>query len=404
MLHTTGLLLQTFLASGLAIQSSRIEITPPDALPLGGYTARGTRKMEPGGEPLFARTVILGDDKMTIVLTSVEMLTIPESLRDEVVKRLKFPCTLLLSATHTHCAPDSQMLNRQMGTTVPGIAKFDDRWLQWYADRIAAGIHLARSQPVTRTHSLTSITRVASLNRNRRGNPTTSRELSFLANGSAASQPLLIHYNAHATLLGPEHMTTHGDWPGEASRLLNAPTFVGAIGDVSPASVGATPIEQVQFFGKELFSKWQTRQSINEQRLAVHPLAYASVGPGDEQVAMSPFFAKEFKVPEPLARNFVQSTMPAKFKVEGVRIGKLAIIAIPGEPSDAIGRSISNFARQRGFSKTLVFGHTNGWMGYILMPDDFAKGGYEAALQFYGESTGQEVLDRAKQVLISLSD
>lgn len=360
--------------------------------------------MEPGGEPLYARTLILGDSRMTVVFTSVEMLTIPESLRAEVAKRLTFPCTLFLSATHTHCAPDSQMLNRQMVTTVPGIAKFDDRWLQWYADRIADGIHLARRQPATRTPSLVSITRTASLNRNRRGNPTTSRELSFLASGATAKSPLLVHYSAHATLLGPEHMTTHGDWPGEVSRLLDAPTFVGAIGDISPASVGATPINQVQNFGKEVFSKWKSRQPISEQSLAVHPLAYASVGPGEEKVVMSPFFAKEFKVPEPLARNFVQNTMPPTFKIEGVRIGKLAIIAIPGEPSDAIGRSIVNFGRRRGFTKTLVLGHTNGWMGYILMPDDYAKGGYEAALQFYGESTGEDVLDRAKQVLILLSD
>ena len=111
-------------AQGLSVGRSAVDITPDVPLPLGGYTERGTKVSVPGGDHLYARTVLLESGKTKIALVSVETLTIPESLVREVKKRIPSDVSLFLSATHTHSAPDSQMLNDRMTFLIPGIASF----------------------------------------------------------------------------------------------------------------------------------------------------------------------------------------------------------------------------------------------------------------------------------------
>src|SRR5512141_466792 len=125
---------------GLSLGRSRVDITPPEPLPLGGYTARGSKSLVPGGDPLYVRTLLLSGSGNVVAIVSVEALTVPESLVREVKERIPSGITLFLSATHTHSAPDSQMLNDRMTFSIPGIASYKSKWLDWYADKIAACI------------------------------------------------------------------------------------------------------------------------------------------------------------------------------------------------------------------------------------------------------------------------
>jgi hypothetical protein len=106
---------------GLAIGRGKVDITPDVPLPLGGYTERGFQKSIPGGDRLYARTVLFESGATKIAVVSVETLTIPESLVREVKKRIPTDVFLFLAATHTHSAPDSQMLNDRMTFAIPGI-------------------------------------------------------------------------------------------------------------------------------------------------------------------------------------------------------------------------------------------------------------------------------------------
>src|SRR5579859_4259398 len=124
--------------SAIQVQEAKVDITPPEPLPLGGYTARHDRVMDPGGEKLFARCLLFTAEKgPRIAIVSAEMLTIPDSLYSEVRRRVDPGITLFLCATHTHSAPDSQMLNDHMTFHVPGVASYRHRWLAWYVDKIA---------------------------------------------------------------------------------------------------------------------------------------------------------------------------------------------------------------------------------------------------------------------------
>ncbi|MCG9895813.1 MAG: hypothetical protein MH204_10100, partial [Fimbriimonadaceae bacterium] len=39
-----------------------------------------------------------------------------------------------------------------------------------------------------------------------------------------------------------------------------------------------------------------------------------------------------------------------------------------------------------------VVGHVNGWAGYMLDSEDYARGGYEATLHFYGPSLADRLV------------
>ena len=96
------------------------------------------------------------------------MLTIPESLAREVRKRIPKDIELFLCATHTHCAPDSQMLNDRMTFAIPGIATYRKRWLTWYADKIAGSVTKALAARSQRPVSLSSLVSHVDANRARR--------------------------------------------------------------------------------------------------------------------------------------------------------------------------------------------------------------------------------------------
>ena len=65
----------------LDVRRGQVDITPDEALPLGGYTERQGRLSEPGGDHLYVRVLALQVGSVRIAVASAEMLTIPESLR-----------------------------------------------------------------------------------------------------------------------------------------------------------------------------------------------------------------------------------------------------------------------------------------------------------------------------------
>jgi hypothetical protein len=112
-------------------------ITPDDSMWLAGFTARD----EPadGAETdLHTKAVALTDtDGRTIVLVSVELLSIPAELRENLVRRCREqfglgPESVAFTATHTHCGPIIQEFRGRMY----GIGKDGVERALEYCDRL----------------------------------------------------------------------------------------------------------------------------------------------------------------------------------------------------------------------------------------------------------------------------
>lgn len=369
----------------LEVRAGQISLVPPEPLALGGYTERQDAKFQPGGEDLMFRMRELRQGDRRLLIGVAEMLTMPESLVREVRRRVVTDPTaplgtqtnpdLLLVATHTHCAPDSQMLNDRMTFRIPGIAGFNRRWLAWYADRMAEGIAAtAATAPGSSTMTLQQAP--AAFNRGRRTGAQPDPLVSRLGIG-------LTIYAAHPTIFSQAERTLQGDWPGQLMRKTGDMVVTGAIGDVSPAIDPLTPqetaLERSDRMASDLMAALKSAPSqalSSDWATARIPITLGAPTPHPE-------FAKNNSISPEIAQILVGRFAPPQAELFGLRIGRVVIVGVPGEPTAAVARRIAApFAAQGQIA--IVISHANGWAGYMLEPDDYARGGYEATLAFHG--------------------
>ncbi len=428
-------------------------LSPPEPLPLGGYSARGGKPEEPGGEGLYARTTLIAHAGQTWAIVTLDMLTVPESLVREVQKRV--PYKLFLIATHTHSAPDSQMLNDRMTFSIPGIASFKSRWLDWYAERISSAIQLVAKKPPTSLTGLFVRQSHLPLNRGRRVGalPDDTGTLVTYQNPDGTPRNLWFHFAAHAVFWGPERNQKSADWPGAVAEGLKADVLTGAIGDVSPRTPetlslpkgegrgcscrgvrvkswlplypskdtakatphpqpfspgkgegspdDAAPQDRIAYFLKVVQERFS---SGSFRSLGSAPVRWVQTPIALGPIKAHPEFAKANRIPDPLAQSLAEKFAPREAHITAFRIGKLAVVGIPGEPTSHLGRQIRDYGRRIGFNTVLVCSHVNGWIGYVLSAEDYARGGYEATLAMHGPGQGEAVVRAGCEALRALAE
>ena len=143
--------------------------------------------------------------------------------------------------------------------------------------------------------------------------------------------------------------------------------------------------------------------SAARRSLAPSPLRWSADSIPLDGVRAHPEFARQYKIPNVLAQNIVARFAPPSATLSAFRIGKMAVVGVPGEPTSHLGRSIRDYGHSIGFRHVLVVSHVNGWMGYILDPADYDRGGYEATLSFYGREQGNIVVRASKEALRELA-
>jgi hypothetical protein len=338
--------------------------------------------------------LLLASGKKRVAVVSVETLTIPESLVREVRRRLPAGVGLFMAASHTHAAPDSQMLNDRMTFAIPGIATYRRRQLAWYADRIAAGVRLAMESPRRALPYCELVQSAPNLNRARRD----GARVDATARAVRSGKPLIVHFGAHPTLYDETELRTRGDWPGEVMHRTGGLVLLGPIGDASPVPLATDPGEAVSLLSTRLLESLDRSGRV----LRTEPLEFVQEPIRFGNAVPHPSFAQNNGVPEALAKNLVTKFAPPKSTLCALRIGKLVLIGVPGEPSGSVGRQIAEAYRRRGLT-ALVVSHVNGWAGYILDPAEYRAGGYEADLAFFGPGAGDAVAAAAKSALSKFS-
>lgn len=359
---------------------------------MGGYTARGDAKGTAGDERLYSRCSVVqkGDFKLAIV--SAEMLTIPESLHAAVQERIPKDVHLILGATHTHCAPDSQMLNSRMTFKIPGIAGYSEEWSAWYADRIAQSVNEALKAEAESSQIRLSVSSTDA-SRGRREGALVDPTVTVLWGKGGA---ILGSFSAHATLYDETRRKWSGDWPGQWMKSLRGPVICGAIGDQSPVASGDTPEEKVKYMADKL--------SLSLAGGEFYQMPLEEVEFREEPIKLGkpeahPEFAESFGAPEPIAKILVQKFAPEAASLTLARLDDMLIIGVPGEPTVALAKRIKESGNAYGFKHVLVLSHVNGWIGYILESEDYKRGGYEATLSFHGPETADRVFDAALKAM-----
>jgi hypothetical protein len=220
---------------------------------------------------------------------------------------------------------------------------------------------------------------------------------------------VLVNWTAHPTFMGPQHMEFSGDWPGHLQRTLEALIgegvtvmyYNGAEGDQSPTprADGGPAWEQAERYGRELaivaWRAWQSAKPQPAPAFAWHVEAVTL----PSRVAHPDFMktgGKEYGLNEENIGLLLERLCPTETHCTAVRLGDLVIAAVPGELAAGLGLELKGAVRERtGARHVAIGGLADEWISYMLAPDEYRKGGYEASVSFYGETLGPTVVAAA---------
>ncbi len=98
--------------------------------------------------------------------------------------------------------------------------------------------------------------------------------------------------------------------------------------------------------------------------------------------------------------------IPDTVRLTAFRLGTLAGVTLPGEPVTPLGTELVGLAKGKlpPVSTVMVFGYSLGYVGYLMLPDDYANGGYEPGMAFFGPRGGEYLRDAAASVAGRLSN
>jgi hypothetical protein len=379
--------------------------------PMGGYGGLTTRRAQGVLDPPEARALVLERGELRIAIVELDVVIARQNVRDLILEdthSLDLDM-LMLVATHTHSGP---------GGYLPGFLPARMTAGE-YDPEMPARLARAAADALERAVADLAPARIASdvvplrLARNRRfSDGAAETELGLLradfADGRAPV--LLFDYGAHATLLSADNEELSADWPGAARAALLAAgwraLFVpGALGDQEPAAdLGVFP------------SLAREREVMNEfgQTLAKSVDAAArGLAPGAEPDVGLTALERWVEPPPPRLRSFcslwwlspfvsssLDSFVSKRVPFQVVRVGGAELVAVPGEPISAVGaelRAVVPSGRKR-----FVVAHANDWLGYVVDPPTYKRGGYESCLCLFGPGTSAWLVDSAAETLREL--
>ena len=277
------------------------------------------------------------------------------------------------------------------------------------------------------------------------------RELVVVRIDDAQGKPLaaLVNFQCHGTVLAYENKLLSPDWIGMTRKVVEQALpgakclyFQGAAGNQGPiegftgdvevahrlgatlghqAAAVALGIETVRrapkFEGFVESTAFQAKQhwrvegprdatlkfaskivevpprSYTEQEIAAMEKSVAEARRKVEANRNAQTEARLRRVSDLLAQWRKPSTAPVKVQLQILRIGQVAIVAMPGEPFAEIGAAIK---KASPFEVTLFCGYSSGVGGdYMPIATEYKYGGYEVERTPYGTGAAEKIIREA---------
>jgi hypothetical protein len=388
------------------VGAATAEITP--LLQVGILMSAARRQWAPFAgvrSPLFARALVLANGGRRVALVSLDLLGIcgkafggRARFKARIVAAAHGavrPTDLILTATHTHSAPETLCLTdlcrtrpfqrwakdlaERIGHTVSSAAERMEPCRLRTVSAEAPGLAIHRRIKTTRGVVLSSPEPAPETVLSRAGAVDPAVNVAAFTRGIGEVVALLVGACCH-----PVHEMClpfiSADYPGEMcaeleSRHPGATVFFfnGAAGNINPPTVSGGP-DDAKVHGQKL-------ATVVEEALA--RTGGSPLGPKARGRSSSP------------AQSFAEATMvlkrrpvllpgrtpggrPSKLAVRtgiaGLRLGGVLLVFIPGEPFVEIGLAIRDASP---FTATWIVGYAEDYVGYIPTRQAFEEGGYE---------------------------
>lgn len=377
--------------AGLRAAAVKVDITPDSPQWLMGYQPRQSTGVL---DHIYHRVLALEAGGQAIYFVSSDLCLFSPSLYDSVMRDLQAatgiaPVQVLWSVTHTHAAPEvgpPDMYRALLGRS-------DHDWDRAYTARVGSAlveaVRTARERLEPARLAFGSGSSNANINR-RAKDVDGSVSLGLNPDGPVDHQinliritrsdgrllGLVVNYAMHGTVMSGDNLSISGDGPGVAAAYaeekLGAPVLYvnGAAGNIAP-------IYSVYSSAKAGHLS-QFRVLLGDRILA----AAAAMGPGTDRVSLR---SVEHVVETPrkaglawpaeLAQYAAPEGKPiVRLPIRLLRINDTLIWSAPVELFCEIAMEVASRSR---FPRTMYFGYTNGWFGYLPTAAAFEEGGYE---------------------------
>lgn len=364
-------------------------------------------------DPIAAKALVLERDGERFAILSLDLIGVSRRAREEIARRVAphgiAADHLLVCATHTHSGPGAVADKRFW--EMAAMDMFDGRVFDRLTERCAQAVidAVQRLEPARIGFAVEPETTVQ---RNRRGLGIVDEDLATLYVERPDGRPVALALNLaiHGICLDADNLEYSADLMGFCEREIEAQLGYGAValflngaeGDVSPNHYGLAGAEAV---GK----------AIAGHALALGRTAAAAL---QDDVPLAVAY-EDFRFPNPPALRFDklqgalgqlnlgvlqtifgtavltfdESWFNRDIPAQAMRIGDVCLIAVPGEALTHVGLDLKARARALGFAHPLVVGLANDHLGYIASDVEYDKGGYEAAMTFFGRDQAAQMND-----------
>ncbi len=417
---------------------SRVDITPAESLPMGGYIARN----EPAAgthDPLYVKAIAFRLGEASAILLSLDILHVSHTwsrrLRETISQKVGLQLeNILVAATHTHSGPavffpiithteeiaryEESLFANCLTVAEKAFASAEPSVMRIGRGR-SRGVVMNRRDPTTQTDDWVSLVRIENLSRKVKGH--------------------LVSFACHPTVMSPKNLDYSADLFGVAAtevegkfKVSTCLMFNGAGGDAStrftrreqtwgeldrlgkklakqivqvsrkskPAGVGpiSAKIVVLKFPFKPILASDEAQRKLDEANYRfTHSLAEDG-NKEDSLVARSlvdgasaQFFLSKLGGWEPLF-----GTNSAEVEIQVIRVGDLIFCGLPGEFFGSRGNSLKNVAHPK---HCVVAGYANGYWGYVVPPREAAKGGYEAMMSPLDPSNEPKIIREASSLV-----
>jgi hypothetical protein len=390
-------------AAQLRAGVARVDITPSALMQMYGYANRRCGDASGTHDPLFAKALVLesGGVRMAIVTLDLGSM-VSDALRREVASRLGIPI-LLLAASHTHSAPSflpfgssptrdpaagaylMELERKVFGAVEAASRSLAPATLHVGRDSLQLGYNRLLPREDGRSRALFN-------NLQRIPYGPVDPEFVVLRVDGADGTPLalLVHYAAHAVVLGPTNCLYSADYPGAMQARVEAALpgtqvmFVqGGAGDINPLFMARSGLQDDDFaVVKEMGDV--LGDAVMRANRETAPVAVDRGGILARSEVLT--FGDRWEAGRTLEVGITTVLIG----------GAVAIAAVPGEPMHRLQRL---WKQQAEVPVPLFYGYTfssgGTWAGYIPDLRTAAHGGYGADTSTRIElGSGERIMQR----------
>jgi neutral ceramidase len=365
---------------------ARVEITPSTFMPMYGYANRKCGPANGTHDPLFAKVLVLeaGESRMALVTADLGSL-VSDNLRRDVASKLGIPA-LLLSASHTHSAPAFLPfgsapasgdlarayladLERKIFDAIEAASR------SMFPARLGVGkgsLQLGYNRLLLREDGRARAL-FDNLDRIPYGPVDPEILLLRVEDAEGRAKALLVHYAAHAVVLGPTNCKYSADYPGVVQSAVERELegtqvmFVqGGAGDVNPLFQGRSGREADDFAVMEKMGQLLATEVLRVNKgVKPVPSVLESIKVRSEVITFGDRWEKDKSM---------------EIGITTIALGReIAIATVPGEPFHNLQKMWKEYA---DVPHPLFWGYTfssgGTWAGYIPDLRSAAYGGYGA--------------------------